>query len=81
MAERRGSHHQAAIGDGLGQRRELFGLAQDLVGMYRRARLLKRDVIGIHQPQPRESEVAHGSGRRADIERIPRSYQNDPQVV
>ena len=81
MAERCGSDHEAAIGDRLGQRREFFGIAQDLVRVHRGTSLLKRDVIRVHQPQSREAEVAHGSRCRADVERVARGDQDDPQVV
>ena len=52
---------------------KFLGLAQDLVSVYGGTRLLKGDVIWIHQPQTSESEVAHGTRRRANIQRVPGS--------
>ena len=54
--------------------------AEDFAGIHGRPRLLIGDVIRIHQTQPRETEVSHGAGRCADVQRIASGDQDHAQV-
>jgi hypothetical protein len=80
MPQRGGSDDERAIGDCLGQGFKLLGAAQDVLRVNSRPRFLERNRLRIHQPQIPESEIMHGSRRRADIQRIPRSHQDYAQV-
>ena len=71
--------HQGAVGDGFGQRRVLPGRGEHVARMNRRAGFAERHVVRIHQAQLGEAEVAHGSRRGADVQRVPRRHQNDPK--
>jgi hypothetical protein len=73
--------YQAAIGDGLADTGELLGCGQQGRGSNRGAGLAERNVIGVHHAQPREAEVGHGAGSRADIQRVSRGHQHHAQIV
>lgn len=72
VSERRGSHHQRAIRNSICEIRKFLGAFENIVRVDRGLRLLISNVIRIHQPEPPESEIAHSSRGRADVQRIPR---------
>ena len=81
MTDGGGADHQPAIGHGFGQGRIFPRFFENLVSFDRGAGFAKRDLVGIHQAQFGASEVAHGAGGRADVERIARGDQDHPQWV
>src|SRR4029077_7013404 len=66
MADGCSAYDQRAIGHGFGDALELFGALEHIGCADSRARLSKRRLIGIHDAQMAESEIAHGAGGRAD---------------
>ena len=81
MTDGGGAHNQAAIGDGLGDARELLGRLEQGRRADRRARLAKSHVVGVDHAQAGEAEVGHGTCRRSDVERVARGNQDDAEVV
>ena len=81
MANGRGSHDQRAIGDRFSDGFELFGAREQRRCADGGTRLAKRGLVGIHDPQAAETEIAHRAGSRADIERVARGDEHDAQTV
>jgi hypothetical protein len=75
-----GSYHQFAIRHRLGHSVVLLRLCQEIGGSDRRPRLSKSPLIRIHHAQWRNTEIAHGSGRRAYVQRISGCNQHHPQI-
>src|SRR5512136_2540137 len=75
------AHDEGTVRHGVGKGREDLRTLQDVRRTHSRARFAKRRLEGIHEPQRANSEIAHGTGCRADIERIARGHENDAQVV
>jgi hypothetical protein len=80
MADGGSSDDERAIGHCLGHRFVNFGGRQRGRGADCRTSVAERYVVRIDQPQVGESEVAHGPGGRANIERISHVYENDAQT-
>jgi len=76
-----GSDNERAILDGFGDGLEFRGLPKQRLGANSGTRLAKRQLIGIHDAQMEEAKVAQGAGRCANVERIARCNEHDPQVV
>ena len=72
MADGGGPYHERAIGDGFGDGLELFGAGEQFGGAHSRTRLAKRWLVRVHHTQLAETEIAHGAGGRANVERITR---------
>jgi hypothetical protein len=81
MAHRGRAHHQSAVGNGLGNGLKLFRLLQQVRGTHGGASLAKSFRKRIHQAQPVRAEVAHGSRRSANVQRITRAHQHDHEAV
>ena len=81
VPDRRGSHHQRAIGHGLGHALELLGVREDLGSADGRARLAKGRFERIDDAQVAKSKVAHGASSRANVQRIARGHQNDTEAI
>jgi len=81
MANSRGSHDERAIGDRIGDGFELFGARQQRRRADGGTRLAKRGLVGIHDAQVAETEIAHGTGGCADIQRVARGNEHDAQAV
>ena len=80
-AERSGSHNERAIGYRISHVLVFFRTRQERGSTHGGTRLPERHFVGIHHPQARKTEVAHGASRRTDIERVACGYQNDAQTV
>jgi hypothetical protein len=81
QADRGGSDYESAIRDGFAEGFELFGFGEHRRGSDGRTRLAKSEFIRVHHAEMKKAEVAHGAGRGANVERIARGDQNDPQAV
>src|SRR5271155_6138959 len=81
VADGGGSDDERAVGDGFGDGLELFGTLEYVRRADGGARFAKRRLVGIHHAQMPKSEIAHGAGGRADIERVARGDENDAQAV
>jgi hypothetical protein len=77
----RGSDHQTAIRYCCTYFPIFLGAGEQLRGTHGRARLSKCDLVGVHDPQAQESEVAHSTSRCSQVERIARGDQDDAQVI
>jgi hypothetical protein len=76
-----GSDNERAIGYGIRDSFELFGLGKQRRSPNSGTRLAKSQFIGIHYAKMEEAEVAHGAGGGTDVERIARGDKHDPQAV
>src|ERR1022692_4767007 len=81
MADRRSSHHERAVGDGLGDSSVLFG-----AGQYGRSddsgtSALKCHIVRVHHSQMLKSKVAHCPSGGTDVERVARVHQDNAQMV
>ena len=76
-----GPHDERAVCHSLGDSLELFGTGEQRSGADCRARLTKGQLIGVQHAEMEASEVAHGTGCGADVERIARTDEYDAQVV
>ena len=75
------SHHQRAIGDGLGHGLVFLRAVEQVRGADRGASLAKPSREGIHQAQPVSAEIAHGTSRGANVQRIARAHQHHHETV
>jgi len=75
------SHHECAVGDGLGDRFEFFCALEDRRRTHGGPRLAKSHGIRIHQPEAMHSEISHGARRCADVQRIARVHQHHDQII
>jgi hypothetical protein len=80
-SDRRGSDDQTAIRYSCGHFFVFLGAGEQLRGTHSRPRLPKPNFVRIHDPQAQESEVAHGTSCRSQVERIARGDQDDTQVI
>jgi hypothetical protein len=77
-----GTDNQRAIGNSLGNGLEFLRVGKNVSrGAHGRAGAFKGYVIGIYDAEVKESEVAHGAGGRADVQRIARVDEDDSQTV
>ena len=74
------AHHQRAVGHGFRHGPVDLRGGHHGPGAHRRARFPERQVVGIDQPQGRKSEVGHGAGGRADVERVARADQHHAEA-
>src|SRR4029077_2625818 len=77
----RRSHDERAIRDGFAHAFELFRACEQRRSSHGGARLAKRNFVGIHHAQAEKAEVAHGTGGRADVERVASAHQDDAQTI
>ena len=80
-ANRRGSDHQRAVGNCLGQSFVFFGAFQYLCCAYGGTSPLKCYIVGIHHPQMLESEIAHRPSGCADVQGIARVHQDHAEAI
>ncbi len=76
-----GSNDEGAVRDGFGHGFELLCADEHRRGSDGGTRFAKRQFIGIHDTKMEETEVAHGAGGRADVERVARIDEDDAQAV
>ena len=81
MANGRGSNHQRAIRNRLTYRFKLFRAGEHRRCANRGTRAFKCHIVGIHHSQMLKSEVAHGTGSRANVEWIARVHQDNAQAI
>ena len=77
MSKRRCTHHQCAIRYGVTHCGILARIFHHLMRLDGGLGFPKRDLVGMDYAELKKSEIAHRSGRRADVERIARCDQND----
>ena len=75
------AYDEQTVRDGFSDGFELFGAGEEIGGTDGRACALECHVVGIHYPQVAKSEVAHGAGGCADVERIAGVYEDDAQLI
>ncbi len=81
VARRRGPDHESAISHSFRGCFEFLCIRQQVRSANRGTRLAKRHIEGVHHAEITEAEVAHGPGRRANVERIARGDKNNSQPV
>ena len=81
VAEGGGSDDQGAVGNGISYRGEFFGLLHDGGGTDGRAGFAECEFVGFDDAEVEESEVAHGAGGSAKIERIAGADEDDAEVL
>ena len=81
VAEGGGSDDQGAVGDGISYRGEFFALLHDGGGTDGRAGFAECEFVGFDDAEVEESEVAHGAGGGAKIERIAGADEDDAEVL
>ena len=80
-ATRGSADHQGAVGDRVGHALIFFCVLEQLRSADGRTRFAKSHVVGIDYPQSQKTKVAHGTGGRADIERVARGHKHHAQTV
>lgn len=75
------SDNEGAVRDGFGDGLEFFGAGEQRRGADGGSRLAKCQLIGVHHTKMEEAKVAHGAGRRADVEGVARGDKDDTQTV
>jgi hypothetical protein len=82
MSDGGGANDKRAIGDSLGDGGEFLGSGKNIGrGPHGRACTFKSYIIGIHDSQMEETEIAHGAGGCADIEGVTSVDQDDAQAI
>ena len=76
-----GANDQPTISNRIGHARVFFRAGKQGRGAHRGSGFAKRNFVRIDDSKPQKTEVAHGTRRRAEIERITRPYQNHAQTV
>ena len=76
-----GSDNQRAISDGLRNVLEFLRVRKQRRGTDRGTCLTKGRIVGVHDAQMQETEVAHGASGRANVERVACGHQHDAQTV
>ena len=73
----RRAYHKPAIGHGFRYALAFFRVSEQRGGADRRARLAKCNLVRIYNPEVEKAEITHGARGGADVEGIPRGYQDD----
>ena len=81
MADGRGSDDEGAIGNGFRHGGEFPGIDENVGGTDGGPSVFEGHFVRIHHPQVEESEVAHGAGGGADVERIARVDEDDAKII
>ena len=81
VAKRGGSDDEGAVGDGFGEAGEFLGLLQDVGRAHGGAGFAEGEVVGLDDAEMEESEVAHGAGSGAEVERVASADEDDAEVV
>ena len=76
-----GANDEGAIRDSFSGRLEFFSARQKRQGAHSGSCFTKSQFVGIHNAKMEETEVAHGPGGGADVERIARVDEDDAQVI
>ncbi len=76
-----GANHQRTVRDRFCQALVFLGIGQQPGGPNGGAGFAERDLVRIHHAQAKETEVAHSSGGRADIERVARGNKHYTKLV
>jgi hypothetical protein len=75
------SDDECAVLNGFGEVLELFRASKQRYSADGGTRFSKGQLIRVDDPKMKETEVAHGASRSANVERIARSDKNDTQTV
>jgi hypothetical protein len=75
------SHYKSAVSDSTGDVRELLGVFKNHGGVYGRTGLPIGHMVWVHEPHPDKPEVAHGTSRGANVQRIARRNEDDSELV
>jgi hypothetical protein len=81
VSHRRGTHHERAICDRVGQILEFLGSFQQFGTANGRAGFPEGEAEGVHDTEMPRSEIAHGAGRSADVQRVARAHEHDYQIA
>ncbi len=81
VTHRRGPNYQRAIRYRIGHAPVFFSACQQRGSAHGGARLAKSHIIRIDHAQMEKAKVAHGTGRRAYIERVARRHQHHAQML
>ena len=76
-----GADDERAVRDSFGERLEFFSAGEKRRCTHSGACFTKSQFVGIHDAKMEETEVAHGPGGGADVERIARVDEDDAQVI
>src|SRR5258708_5304761 len=80
MSNRRSANHQRAVAYSLADGFVLLSGLENGPGGDSGNSFPKGHMIWIHQAQRFATEILHGAGGSADVERIARRYQDDDEV-
>lgn len=72
---------QRAIRYGLSNARTFTRIRQQIGSAHGRFCLSERRAVRIHETKARESKIAHGARRGANVQRIPRGHQHHGYTV
>ena len=81
VPHRRSADDERTISDGFGHARVLFRVGEQLGSTDGGAGRAKCGVVGIHDAQIGETEIAHSASSGADVKRVARGHQDDAQTV
>jgi hypothetical protein len=81
VAYRSGADNEGAVRDSFSDGLKFFGAREEGGGSDGGARFTKCQFVGMHHAKVEAAEVAHGTCRGADIERIARIDEDDAQVI
>jgi len=81
LADGGGAGDEGAVGDGLGDGRELSGGGEDGGGVDGGAGGFERDGILVDDAEVGEAEVVHGAGDGADVLRVAGADEDDGDAV
>src|SRR5579872_6068235 len=81
MSDGGGADDQRAIGNGLSDGFKFFGVEEHGGGAHGGAGALESDFVRVNHAQAGESEIAHGAGCGANVERVADVHKNDAQIV
>jgi hypothetical protein len=81
VADGGGADDEGAVRDGFGEGGEFFGGGEDGGSADGGAGFTKSQFVWIDHAEVEETEVAHGAGGGADVERIARVDEDDAQAV
>ena len=76
-----GADDESAVRHGFGNSLELFGASEKRRGAHSGACFTKSQFVGVDDAKMEETEVAHGAGGSANVERIARVDEDDAQVI
>jgi hypothetical protein len=76
-----GADHERAIGDGIGDALEFFGVGEKLGCADGGAGFAEGEFVRVDDAELGEAEVAHGASDGADVKGISRGDQDDAEIA